>query len=194
MTGRWHNTVHIKKLNQLGFDHVLLPVLAVVTVAVIGTATVVLSHAATAQPLVVFKLNGNNSCLEVTSLATCAANARETDYYRPVAGAKNFLLKDQAGYCLQNGSNTYQSKPANQGGHNYIPTLTTCNSSKTNQQWNWTGPGRHELSSVVTGNKGCLNAAGMSSKLGTRVIVYSCNGGWNENWYIAYLVTAPKKP
>ncbi len=172
----------------------VLPVLVVVAVAIIGAATVVLSHAASSQPLVVFKLNGNNACLQYASLATCAANSREVDYYKPAPGAKNFLLKDQAGYCLQNGSNTYQNMPASKGGHHYFPTLTTCNSKKSNQQWNWEGPGRHELASAVTGNKGCLNAAGASTKLSTSVIIYSCNGQWNENWIEAYLAGPPRRP
>lgn len=185
--------MRIRKLNQGGFDHLVLSVFAVVAVALVGTATVILTHAAT-PTLVVFKLNGSNSCLEATSLAVCAANARETDYYKPVAKSSNFELKDEAGYCLQDASGLYQSKPANQGGQRYITTLTTCNSNKSNQLWNWTGTGRHELANAATGNKGCLNAAGASTKLSTPVIVYSCNNQWNENWYEANLVGAPKKP
>ncbi len=186
--------MRIKKLNQFGFDHMILAVIVVAAMAIVGAGWAVASHAA-ASPYIVFKLNGDNSCLEVTDLATCTANSRETDYIKPISGSSNFLLKDEAGYCLEDASGKFQSVPLNQGGHRYTPIATTsCNSKSVNQQWNWVSrentvthvySGRHELANVATGNNGCLNAAGASAKLGTTVIIYSCNGQWNESWYEA---------
>lgn len=176
--------LRFKKLNQLGFDHMVGLAAFVVLFAGVGTYLVVASHAATAATTVELKLNGNNVCFTGTNIETCTTSDSDMLFIKPAQGSSNFQLKTGAGYCVDDWNAAYQTKTLAQGGTRTMSRLYTCNAKNNdpNEQWSWRGTANHELANAGSKYQGCLNAAGATTTPGTPVIMYQCNNSWNENW------------
>jgi len=181
---------HIKKLNQYGFDHVLLAVACFVVVGIVGTGLLVASHAATstAPSYVELTLNGNKGiCLAGGSIGTCTTANKNMLYAKPTPGSSNFQLKNAQGLCLDDWNHAYQTVPQSKGGQQILARFYTCSNGDKNQQWSWVGSqagGKHQLANAGNNYKGCLNAASAKNLPGTPVIIYACSPeAWNMRWY-----------
>jgi len=169
--------IHIKKLDQPGFDHVVGLLSFLVVFASIGTFYIVQSHAATAPQYVQLRLYNKNLCFTGENIATCSDSNREMLFVKPVGS--NFQLKNAAGYCVDDWNHAYQSQPASKGGTRVNARLSACYSNDKNQQWSWKG---HALANAGNNYKGCLNSAGAVAANNNPVIIYACNNAWNETW------------
>jgi hypothetical protein len=190
-----HRFLQLKKLNQRGFDHVLVGVAFAVIIALGGTYYLIVTRAATAT-YVQLALNGGNVCFTGENVETCNTTDREMLFIKPVAGSSNFQLKDQAGYCVDDWNGGWQPSTKPGEANRVLSRLNTCYGNDANQEWNWTGSGRHALASVGSGGKGCLNSAQGKTTPGNPVIVYQCDGQSDENWIenAVSVTTQPSTP
>lgn len=86
----------------------------------------------------------------------------------------NFQIKNKAGQCLDDWNGRVGTNASNRV---YMRT-NGCYSNDRNQEWNWSN---HRLVNAASG--GCINSLNGSTGAGTQLLVYSCNGQSNENWY-----------
>jgi len=158
-----------KKLNQAGFDHVMIVVVFVVLFALVGTYLLIQSHAATSN-VTLHMTSTNGPCIAGTTIQHCSGSPAQT--WGKLTGS-NFQIKNGLNQCLDDWNGKIHTSPKDQNGYIHV---STCYGN-ANQKWNWAGG---ELRNVASG--GCLNAQGASANPGTALIVYACNGKANEIW------------
>jgi hypothetical protein len=162
-----------KKLNQNGFDHILMAVAFIVVIGVAGTYLLLAGHAAAST--VELRLTSNNAthCINGTTLTSCSA-ASGDDVFSAMSGT--FQIKDMGGNCITD-TGGVQTKTLAAGGTRVPVRVASCGSSST-QKWSWAGGG--ELKNAASG--GCINDLGDSTASNNQLIIYSCNGAANEIW------------
>jgi len=165
--------IHIKKLNQQGFDHLTVLVVFVVFFALVGAWF--LYHTLAATTYVELHLGSTSgSCVAGTTVADC--NTSNNDQNWATLQGSNFQIKNAAGQCLDdwNGSKVYTSLRIN-----------TCYSNDKNQEWNWSNS---RLVNAVS--KECINADGGNERPGDELIVYGCNSQNDELFYETSISTS----
>lgn len=195
------------KLNQSGFDHILVALAFVVLIALGGTYFLVVSHAYSSRWKGSLEEGGATSgfCLSTSGgtngskvvLNSCAANvAAQTwslNYIKKatvmgLANVQEFTLQSSSGSteCL---NNPYGSKT-----NGTQLQIYTCHSNDTNNLWVWGGAltgkgyGYRQLVNVATvsGTSGlCLDDTGSSHAANNKVEIWSCTkpAPTNQSWY-----------
>lgn len=199
----------LRKLNQSGFDHMVVAVISVVVVGVVGTALVVASHAATpASWKGSLQTFSNNSGYCLTANGTTKSSKVVLDPCSSSQGAKQIWSLYNVGtatvlgqpntqeFYLQNGagSNLCLNNPYRSKTNGTAMQLYTCNGLDAAGTWVWgskltsKGLSSHQLTSLasISGSAGkCLDAAYGSKTAGTKVQIWSCktSGQSNQNWF-----------
>ena len=179
----------LKKLNQSGFDHMVLAAFLVLFGGA-GITFEVLTHAAT-TPYVELTLNNNyenDLCFAGGNIGTCSTSNPDMLFAKKLTG-KNFQIENKAGLCVEDDSGYYQKFSQVGSSFNRPPSLASCGQTAdaTDLEWNWVGPGGQELASVGSGNNGCLDDAQAKATNNNPVIMYQCftsstTNQWTENW------------
>ena len=182
---------HFRKLNQAGFDHVLVITAFMVVFALVGTTLLIQSHAAgwsgelqigLNKSLCLNNLNDSKTIKTPIDLYPCNGTQAQSFKIEEIGTSTNrFLIKAaSANLCVDDTGDGVESQPTKPV---YVETYT-CNSSDHAQEWEWTGAGAHELENYYS--HGCLNDPNNSEVKGTTQIVYSCaTNSSNELWYEA---------
>jgi len=185
------------KLNQLGFDHVMVVVFIVVFGAIGGTYYV-LSHANPSNGSGSLELGYNNKtlCMENMDNSPVAMTTVRVAKCNTTAQAQNFSIKLVNGSstnfqliasaskaCVDDPGGLVQTQYGAANRH-YLETWP-CSTSDTAQIWHWGGAGNHQLINVRSG--GCINYPASDNSVG-RLIVFTCaaamNGAnSNAQWY-----------
>ena len=169
----------LKKLNELGFDHVAILVVFVVGFALVGAYFLFTSLAATTYVQLHVGSYGSSLCVDSGSLGSCSASNKDENW-QTLSGS-NFQIKNDAGQCIDDwnaGIQKYPQSDTSEPDHTRVPVhATTCYSKDANQEWNWS-----DSRLVNEASKGCLNALGGNSA-GATLGVYSCNSGSNELYF-----------
>jgi hypothetical protein len=160
--------IRLKKLNQAGFDHVLLVVIFIVLFGIAGTFFLLQDHALS-NTYVELHIEGyGGQCIDNAIIGGCSPT-NKAGIWHTIPGSGSSPIESNAGGCLDDWGGGV--------GHNAATRVkvqyTTCYGD-SNQSWHWGGNGHDEL---VSASGGCLNALGGS---GDQLIVYRCNGGRNE--------------
>jgi hypothetical protein len=163
--------IHLKKLNQAGFDHVIMVAVFVFLFGVAGTFYLIQEHAATTTYVELHIGSTSGSCVNGATTAGCNGTD-STDEYATMSGS-NFAIKSKSGACLDDWNGGVGSNAATR---TYIHS-TTCYGDK-NQEWNWSN---HRLVNVAS--QGCINGLGGSTGSGTQLIVYTCNSQNDEEFF-----------
>lgn len=182
-----------KKLNQSGFDHVMLLVGFVVLFAMVGTYLLLVSRAAswTGELQLGYDkalcMNDNNSSRSNGTTIGIYACGKFTSEQWTISKYSNgqFQLKNGMGVCADDWAYgvTTASKTA------YLRTYT-CQSNNGSEFWYWNG---HALENPYS--HGCINDPAYSTANGKGLIIYPCSGTpSNEQWFEAALgsVTSSK--
>jgi hypothetical protein len=166
--------LHLKKLDQQGFDHTVVLVGFVVFFALIGSWLLYHSLAATTKYSEVHLGSSSGSCLAGTTVADCDSSDNDQAWLS-LQGA-NFRIQNEAGQCLDdwNGSKAYTSLRTN-----------TCYSGDTHQEWNWSGSRLVNKASSY-----CINADNGDESPGDHLIIYPCNNQNDEQFYETSISTS----
>ncbi len=173
-----------KKLNQSGFDHVMVLVGFVVLFALIGTFLLLKSRAASWNGTLQLGsdrklcMNDNNSSKKngtTIGIYTCGNYASEKWTISKYSNGQ-FQLKNSTGICADDWA--YGVSTASKTV--YLKTYT-CQNNNGSEFWKWNG---HELENVYT--HGCINDPAYSKLNGKGLIIYPCGGSTsNEQWFEA---------
>lgn len=98
----------------------------------------------------------------------------------------NFHIRSKAGLCVDDWGGAKQTVAGS--ANRVYAHYRTCTDGDQNQQWFWAGTNNHEIKNVASG--GCLNVAG-SVAIGNPLIVYSCNGEYNELFFKSQPPSSP---
>lgn len=192
--------IHLKKLNQRGFDHVLIGLAFAVIIALGGTYYLLETHANNFGGALKINMSKANMCMEnegnsnvaltTVELNNCnsssaaqhwslqavpqLAGAPKGTYYQIVAATSKACVDDYKQRITPAGAGLNPAKAA------FVITWQ-CNSADKGQLWRWGGTGTHQL--INAGSGGCINDPQSLTKPQTRLIVFSCsqNGGGNTN-------------
>jgi len=154
--------IQLKRLNQSGFDHIVLGVVFVVLFALIGTYLLVTSRAATSY----VRLHiGTSSgvCLESVSLAGCSSTSANEAWSLPHVA--NFQIENENNQCLDD----WNGKVGNNSNDRVALRTYTCYSGDKHQEWNW-----HDSHLVNTATGGCISGIGGTESSGGELIIYPC--------------------
>lgn len=160
-----------KRLNQSGFDHVMLVVIFVVLFALVGTFLLIASHAATTYVELHIGSNGGK-CVNGTTLVNCSSSSKE-QVWATMSGS-NFRIQNQAGQCLDDWNGAVGTNASNR----VYMRVNTCYSNDTHQEWNWSN---HRL--VNAASKGCINSLNGNEGAGADLIIFTCNSQNNEEYF-----------
>jgi hypothetical protein len=169
--------IRIRRLNQKGFDHVVILVLFVVAFGLFGSAYLIYSHALSYDQVRAYSAtsptclaNDGDSSANGTPVImwTCNGNPGGTYFAR-----SGNLIESGAGNCLDDlGQSKVQGTQVR---------LEKCSSTDPAQQW--VAFGTHQFKNPGSGL--CLDDSRGSATNGTKVDVYGCktSGMSNQEWY-----------
>lgn len=175
------------KLNQGGFDHVFVPIFIIVIVAVVGTAYMVMSRAASPTYYnLKLKLDtafcidnyGNSSGNTYAYMWSCGNY--QAEQWTLIGSGNAFHIQDPKGTCLDDWYGGVGTGPSNRTYLHVFP----CNGDH-NQTWGWQ---RGQLENTYT--HGCINDPA-GAKSNTALIVFACDNNpssavpANAYWYQA---------
>lgn len=211
---------HLKKLNQTGFDHILVAVFIVVVVGIIGTYAYVKSNAASPTPVASPTWSGALSegsttskwCLEYKNgvlanktpvvLDKCNNNIDQKwtlghsgNYSYKGKNYQMYVLETYAAgthYCVDN---WHQSNSNGAALYLYTP----CAESDAAEQFVWAGPktgDNHELMNPE--RLRCIDDLSGQQKVDNEIDLYNCkqNGGgtFNQDWWEINNSASPTSP
>jgi hypothetical protein len=181
------NRLGLQKLNQRGFDHVIMVICFVLIFGVIGVFFLIKDYADTSG--YTFRLDyGAKGSLCLDDLGNSKSAGNEIDVYtcKPndtaqiwtKVGSGNFALKSSisgSNICIQAGAGIGVS------GHRVPVTTATCRTSNSSQLWHWSLSAPSELVSSASG--GCMNDAANGGST-SPIIIYKCTPATsNARWY-----------
>jgi hypothetical protein len=179
--------LRLKRLNQQGFDHVLIILIFVVGFALVGTLLLIAGHAqawsgelqlGSDRKLCMDNLSSRSTSGNTIDAYTCNSATSQKWTINEVSGyTDRFTLKDGQGTCADDWGDGVGTGPTNRVDVKTYP----CNSNDHAQLWEWE---HSQLENVYT--HGCINDPANSTAPGTPLIVYSCVGKpspSNELWY-----------
>jgi hypothetical protein len=162
--------IRTKKLNQAGFDHIILGLFIAIVVGLIGTYLLVASRAASASGHIV---GVGGQCLDDpkdakvngTPLQIWECNTLPNQTWTVNNGG---AIVNANGYCLNANGTTSES----------LVTMHICNQT-TLQQWTVNNT-THTIVNKASGL--CLDDKGANPANGNTVWVYTCNGTVAQVW------------
>lgn len=175
-----------RKLDQYGFDHVIVTVFFVAAFAIICTALLVYGHAQSwsgelqlglDRSLCLDNRGGSRASGNTIDQYNCNGGTAQKWSINEMSGyTDRFTLEDDQGTCADDWGDAVSSST----NLVYLKTYG-CNSSDKAQQWEWEGSTLENVTS-----HGCINDPGDSKVSGKALIVYNCSGKpSNELWYEA---------
>jgi cell division septation protein DedD len=188
--------LRLRKLNQSGLHHILMPALVFILLfGITGSYLLLKGHAAAAS--YDFQLgydrglcldnSGNKSGIRNPIIQwSCNNKDAAQQFTLQTVGSNRFLVKDSRGTCVDDSGGGVGTR-----GHQVAVITWACNRYDHAQVWMWSGSGGyHELKNAY--NNGCINDPGYSKKAGTHLIIYSCVNTSNEHWYQTAATTTPR--
>ena len=192
--------LRFRKLNQLGFDHVMVVVFIVVFGAIGGTYYV-LSHANPWNGSGALKLGINNLCMTNMDNSKTAITTVQATTCNSTSPAQHWTVKTISGNNFEIIAGTSKACVSNYGGsvqtqygvaNRVFLSTQPCNqnsSDSTQELWHWSGSDfkGHQLVNVASG--GCINYPTTNNSV-QRLIMYTCSpsmggAGTNSQWYVA---------
>jgi len=194
-----HRFFKFKKLNQSGFDHVLLGVAFAVIIALGGTFYLIESHANSwsgslklgfNQSYCMENMNNSNVAYTTVDLDSCSTTSEAQHWaFQNDNGAEFQIVAAASNACVDD----YQAKVGTNANNRVYLETWPCSSTDHAQFWHWGGTGDHQLINEESG--GCINLPGGDISDGgkgtptasSRLIVYSCSAsssgnGSNAEW------------
>ena len=181
------------KLNQSGFDHILVAVFVAVFV-VIGGVFFVLTHASPWSGALKIDMANTNLCMEnmdnsnvaytTVDINTCNSSSQAQHWtIQDISGSTSEfqIVASASGACVDDTGNGIGTNASNRV---HLQTWP-CSSTDHAQVWHWGGTGNHQLISVGSG--GCINDPSNTTTPGQYLVVFSCaasakGNGANAEW------------